>query len=305
MSECRNCGGSVLHELGPIGRVEPFFLKRVFGMELRPARSPSPVKQLIRNLASIPLSFASRLHTLYSFVELEVCMHCFFIQTRIPFHEEDVMRLYADYREASYHRERIQYEPSYAAIAAAVGYDEVEIRTRTAALNEFLRRALPATGSFTTMLDYGGSDGRFMPNLPGAKFVYDVSQVNPLPGISRINSESELATYSLVLLAHVTEHVVHPLKLVRKLHSYVEPGGYLYIETPQEVSEEQRKGLIEGRLKTQLGIHEHLNYYCVPAVSALLESAGFKVVAIDCAPIDLGWVKSAHIRAIGRKAISQ
>jgi hypothetical protein len=155
------------------------------------------------------------------------------------------------------------------------------------------------------MLDYGGSDGRFMPNLPGAKFIYDVSKVDPLPGITRITAESELKTYSLVLLAHVTEHLVHPLQLVRKLLSYVEPGGYLYIETPQEVSDEQRKGLVQGTLKMQLGIHEHLNYYCVPAVSALLESAGFKVAAIECTPVDLGWAKSAHVRALGRKAISQ
>jgi SAM-dependent methyltransferase len=237
-------------------------------------------------------------------VELQVCAHCSFIQTKLPFHEEDVMRLYADYREPSYHHERTKYEPSYAAIAAAVGYDEVEIGTRTAALNDFLRRALPAADSFTTMLDYGGSDGRFLPNLPGAKFVYDVSKVDPLPGIARINAELDLGTYSLVLLAHVTEHLVHPLKLVRKLHSYVEPGGYLYIETPQEVSDEQRKGLIEGWLKMQLGIHEHLNYYCVPAVSALLESAGFEVVAIECTPVDLGWARSAHVRALGRKSAS-
>jgi hypothetical protein len=303
MSECRNCGRTVLHELGPIGRVEPFFLKRVFGMEIRAARSPSPVKQLIRNLASIPLSFASRMYTLYSFVELQVCAHCCFIQAKIPFHEDDIMHLYADYREPSYHRERIQFEPSYAAIAAAVGYDEVEIATRTAALNEFLRRSLPATDSFT-MLDYGGSDGRFMPNIPGAKFIYDVSKVDPLPDVARINSESELGTYSLVLLAHVTEHLVHPLNLVRKLRSYVEPGGYLYIETPQEVSDEQRRGLVQGTLKTQLGIHEHINYYCVPAVSALLESAGFEVAAIECTPVDLGWAKSAHVRALGRKANS-
>ena len=39
MSECRNCGKSELHNLGPIGMVYPFFLKRVFGMEYkRPGR---------------------------------------------------------------------------------------------------------------------------------------------------------------------------------------------------------------------------------------------------------------------------
>jgi hypothetical protein len=34
MRECRNCGTNLLQDIGPIGRVEPFFLKRVFGMEL-------------------------------------------------------------------------------------------------------------------------------------------------------------------------------------------------------------------------------------------------------------------------------
>jgi len=304
MSECRNCGRSVLQDIGPIGRVEPFFLKRVFGMELRAATSTSPLKQMIRDLAKLPMPFLSRVHSLFSFVELQICSHCSFIQTKIPFHEEDIMRLYVDYREPSYVRERIQYEPTYATIAAAVGQGEVEVRTRTTALNAFLRSALPSTDSLT-MLDYGGSDGRFMPSLPGAKFIYEVSKLDPLPGITRINSESELGTYSIVLLAHVTEHVVHPLNLVRKLRSYVEPGGYLYIETPQDVTDQQRNGLLQGTLKMQIGIHEHINYYCVPAVSGLLESAGFTVAAIECTPADLGWAKSAHIRALGRRDFGQ
>lgn len=304
MSECRNCGGNVLQDLGPIGRVEPFFLKRVFGLELHAPRSTSPLKQVIRYLGSLSMSFLSRIYTNYAFVELQVCSHCSFIQSKIPFHEEDIMRLYVDYREPSYDRERIQYEPAYATIAAAVGQDEVEIRTRTTALNAFLSNALPATDSFT-MLDYGGSDGRFMPNIPGRKFIYDVSKLDPLPGITRINSESELGEYSLVLLANVTEHLVHPLNLVRKLRSYVEPGGYLYIETPQEITDQQRNGLLHGTFNVQMGIHEHINSYCVPAVSCLLESAGFKVAAIECTPVDLGWAKSAHIRALGRKDFAQ
>ncbi len=215
MSECRNCGRSVLHDIGPWGRVEPFFLKRVFGMELRVAESANPLKQLVRNLASLPMALLSPLHKQYPFLDVQICTHCFFIQTKIPFHEEDIMRLYADYREPSYHRERIQYEPAYAEIAAAVGYDPVEVRTRTAALNAFLRSALP-TIDLPTILDYGGSDGRFMPDLPGSKFIYDVSKLEPIPGITRISTESELGRYSLVLLAHVTEHLVHPLALIRK-----------------------------------------------------------------------------------------
>lgn len=297
---CRNCGRNEVQALGPIGRVAPFFLKRVMGAEFRPIRSSSPLKQAIRDLAAIPASILSRLSTQYAFVEMQLCLHCSFIQTEIPFHDDDIVRLYYDYRSSSYNRERIHYEPSYAAIAAAVGQDEMEVRSRTAALNAFLRRNLSTIDSLS-MLDYGGSDGKFMPDLPGPKFVYEVSNIEPLPGVNRINLESELGTYSIVLLAHVIEHVPHPLNLVRKLSAYVKPGGYLYIETPQEISNQDRDGLRLGSLRFDIGIHEHINSYCVQAVLRLLEYSGFTVTAIESSLVDIGWTKGVHIRALGRK----
>jgi len=289
-----------LEDIGPVGKVAPFFLKRVLGAEILPARSLSPLKQAIRDLAALPTSLLSRLLTQYAFVEMQLCLHCSFIQTKIPFRDDDIMRLYLDYRSSSYNRERIHYEPSYAAIAAAVGQDEVEIRSRTTALNAFLRRNLP-TGESFTILDYGGSDGRFMPDLPGSKSVYEVSNIDPVPGVARINSEAELGTYSIILLAHVIEHVPEPLKLVRKLSSHIKPGGYLYLETPQEISDRDRDGLQRGSLRFDIGIHEHINSYCMKAVTCLFESAGFVVVAIEDSPVDVGWAKAVHLRALGCK----
>jgi len=303
VSECRNCGGSELHDLGPIGMVQPFFLKRVFGMELRVPRSPNAVKQKIRDLVTLSMSFFSRVTTPFAFVEMQLCTHCFFIQTTIPFHDEDIMRLYRDYRSPAYSRERIHYEPEYAQIAAAIGQDQREVSTRRSALSTFLHQGLQ-TSDPLTILDYGGSDGRFIPDIPGSKFVYEISNVDPIPGVTRIKTESELGTYSLVLLAHVTEHVTHPLNLVRKLSAYVEPGGYLYIETPQEISDQQRAELEHSALRLDIGIHEHINSYCVPAVAALLEAAGFTIAAMESAPVDVGWAKSVHIRGLGRKPLT-
>jgi hypothetical protein len=303
VSECRNCGRTQLKDLGAIGKVNPFFLKRALGIELRIPRSPSAVKQKVRDIVAAPMSLFSRVTSQSAFVEMQVCEHCSFIQTSIPFHDDEIMRLYADYRSPSYHRQRIQYEPEYAAIAAAVGYDPVEVSTRTTALTALLRKQL-RTADPITILDYGGSDGRFIPDIPGSKFVYDISNLNPVPGVTRIRSESELGTYSLVLLAHVTEHVTHPLNLVRKLSAYVEPGGHLYIETPQEIPDQQRDGLRNGVSRFDIPIHEHINSYCVPAVAALLEAAGFSIVAIESAFVDLGWVKGVHLRALGRKRLA-
>jgi SAM-dependent methyltransferase len=303
LSECRNCGSGELTDLGPIGKVYPFFLKRALGIELRVPRSRSALKQKVRDLVAIPMSLLSRVASQSAFVDMEVCEHCSFIQTAIPFSDEEIARLYADYRSPSYHQQRILYEPEYAAIAEKVGSDPVEVRTRTTALLEFLRKELKMPSPLT-ILDYGGADGRFIPDIPGSKFVYEISNIDPSPGVSRIKLESDLGTYSLVLLAHVTEHVTHPLNLVRKLSAYVEPGGHLYIETPQEISDHQRAELQQSGLPADVGIHEHINYYCVPALAALLEAAGFTIVAIESAPVDLGWIKGTHLRALGRKPLS-
>jgi SAM-dependent methyltransferase len=299
VSECRNCGSGELLDLGPIGQIQPFFLRRVLGIRLHAPRSPDVFKQKIRELVSVPISWLSRVTGQFAYVEMQLCRHCFFIQTKIPFHDDDIMHLYSDYRSPAYNAERISYEPEYAVIAAAIGQAEAEVRTRRQALAAFLSKVLHTVDT-DSILDYGGADGRFIPEIPGSKFVYEVSSMAPISGVTRITSQSELGTYSLVLFAHVTEHVTHPLKVVRKLSTYVKPGGYLYIETPQEVSDQQRRELQTGA-RLDLGIHEHINYYCVPAVKALLEAAGFNVAAIESAPVDVGWAKSVHIRALGRK----
>jgi hypothetical protein len=300
VNECRNCGRSELHDLGPIGKVAPFFLKRVLGAQLRTPRSPNALKQKLRDLVALPMSFFSRVTSQFAFVEMQLCTHCSFIQTTIPFHDDDIMRLYLDYRSPSYNRERIHYEPEYGAISSAIGQDQIEVRVRTEALAAFLRKQLK-TSDTHSILDYGGSDGRFIPDIPGSKFVYEISSMDPLPGVTRIKTESELGTFSIVLLAHVTEHVTHPLNLVRKLSAYIEPGGFLYIETPQEITDPERAALRHSVSRLDIGIHEHINYYCVPAVAALLEAAGYTVAAIESAPVDVGWATSVHIRALGRK----
>ena len=280
--------------------MNPFFLKRAIGMEIRSPRTPNALKQKIRDLVQVPISLFSRITAQFAFVDMQLCRSCSFIQTAIPFYDDQISRLYLDYRSPSYHQQRTKYEAEYASIAASVGYDPVEIRTRTNALMRFLHKHLQ-TSDIRTVLDYGGSDGRFIPDIPGCKFVYEISSVEPIPGVTRIKSESELGTYSIVLLAHVTEHVPHPLKLVQKLRAYVEPRGYLYIETPQEISDQQRTDLQNGVAEFDIPIHEHINFYCLSAVAALLEAGGFDLVASEIAPVDLGWAKGVHLRALGRK----
>jgi hypothetical protein len=299
VGECRNCGAQVTTDLGFIGEVAPFFLKRVLNLEFGLAPSGHPVKRFLRRIEF----FSRSLQKIYGksvLVEIESCTSCSFLQTKRPFSDEAIGRLYTDYRSDSYNEERIRYEPEYASIASQVGSSTKEIQTRKVGLSQWLTGKFNVESNFS-MLDYGGADGRFLPDLPAEKYVFDISDIAPAEGIKRIGSESELSSYSYVQLAHVLEHVSYPLALTRKAASFLKGSGYLYIEVPQELTEEAMSRLASRSNTIRLPIHEHINQYSVRAVTELLRSAGLTVVAVETDLTDLGWNKGTIIRALGRK----
>jgi len=160
---------------------------------------------------------------------MQICIDCSFVQTKHAFRDEDLARLYADYRSSGYNEERIRYEPEYAQLAKYVGVGEQEIECRVGGLTAWLADKIQPGDKFS-MLDFGGSDGRFLPRFRGRKFVYEISDTSPLPGIVRIADEANLGTYAYVQIAHVLEHVPEPRRLLKHVASFVEPSGHLYIE---------------------------------------------------------------------------
>lgn len=299
MGECRNCGAQAMKDLGFIGEIAPFFLKRVLNLEYALAPSGHPVKRLLRRIGFFSKSF-QKIYGRSVLVEIEICTSCSFVQTKVPFPDEAIANLYSDYRSDSYNRERIRYEPEYAAIASQPGSCTQEIQSRTLALTRWLTGKLNVEGNFS-MLDYGGADGRFLPNLTGEKCVFDISDIAPAEGVTRIRDESELGSYSYIQLAHVLEHVSYPLVLTRKAASFLKRSGYLYIEVPLEVSNDVMARLANGDKTIRVDIHEHINRYAVKSVSELLRSTGVSLVEVETEVVDLGWIKATVIRALGRK----
>jgi Methyltransferase domain len=299
VGECRNCGAQTTRDLGFIGEVAPFFLKRVLNLEFDLAPSGHPVKRLLRSIGFFSKSF-QKIYGKSVLVEIELCTACSFLQTKVPFPEEAVGRLYTDYRSDPYNRERIRYEPEYAAIASAAGTCPQEVQARTVGLTRWLTGRVNAESNFS-MLDYGGADGKFLPSLSGEKYVFDISNIVPSQGIIRIRDESELVAYSYIQLAHVLEHVSYPLALTKKAASFLKDSGYLYIEVPLEVSEDTLSRLTQGDKTIRLDIHEHINRYSAKSVTELLRSAGLSSVAVEIEEVDLGWNKVPVIRALGKK----
>jgi hypothetical protein len=95
--------------------------------------------------------------------------------------------------------------------------------------------------------------------------------------------------------------VPEPLALVKHVSSFVKPSGYLYIEVPQELTDAEFAALKSGKARRGLPIHEHINMFCLPAVTRLVQAAGLDLLSVQSAPIDIGWAASTIIRALCRK----
>jgi SAM-dependent methyltransferase len=297
MQDCRNCGSSKLKELGFVGEVAPFFLKRVLNLEVRTSQARHPLRLLARRLCALPQRFFAKVYGSSVYAEMQICTDCSFVQAKHAFADDALGRLYADYRSVTYNEERIRYEPTYAALAKHVGVSEQEIETRVGGLTAWLGDKIDVSEDFS-MLDFGGSDGRFLPRLAGEKYVFEISDTSPIEGVSRIAKEADLATYSYAQLAHVLEHVSEPLALVKHVASFIKPNGYLYIEVPQELTDAELAELKIGTAKRGLTIHEHINVFCRSSVTRLVEAAGLDLISAESTKVDMGWTTSINVRAL-------
>jgi Methyltransferase domain len=298
MNHCRNCGGSALHELGFVGELAPFFLKRVHRVELGTRISPNPLKRLIQNLTRPVQPLISRIHPVVAAVELQSCLNCSFVQSKFPFPQEGIARLYSDYRSDSYNKERCRYEPSYAAVADHVGHYKEGGLDRISALTKWLENKVSLNGA--SMLDYGGANGQFLPSFQGEKYVFEISDIAPYQGVTRISDASHLDTYSYIQLSHVLEHVPEPLQMVKSVAAFMAENGYLLIEVPQDHSTDFLKQLQTRGADRNITVHEHINNYCLLSVQKLIEAAGLELVAIEAVAVESPLAKQDFIRALAK-----
>ena len=104
MDTCRNCGSSHLKDLGFVGEVAPFFLKRVLNMEVRTARAVHPLRLLARRLCALPQRLFERVYGSSAYVEMQICLDCSFVQTKHAFPDERAGRMRVELRPLGGHR---------------------------------------------------------------------------------------------------------------------------------------------------------------------------------------------------------
>jgi hypothetical protein len=314
---CRVCGSSNTKVL-PIGRYAEFFSLRVDtrkddfvvyvrGNFLQISPAPFPIRAIrkIERLLRGP-----KVKPVVQFrTNMQACAVCHGITPCHEYSFEDLQGIYRDYRSETYNKDRISVEPSYARIAQDVGNSSLEIANRNAAVDCFLgRNARHFSGG--VMIDYGGSDGRFIPSFAYAQFecvhIYDASDAAlhlsvDTRKVRRIAAPCQ-AAYRFLTCMHVLEHVGSPRQLVIEVARLLEPGGLIYIEIPLELSTSIRDAFDEKIIDPPIIIHEHVNIFDRTSMRALIQSVdGLELIDDAEDVVEQGWIQGLTGRFLARK----
>lgn len=249
------------------------------------------------------------------------CPHCGFRFFDLRFEEGELATLYSAYRGPAYFEVRHRHEWWYTRrINDRHDSEGSTTRLRRSHLVDFVGRRLPTP--LRRVLDYGGDAGQLLsPALGEVLHVFEMSGIQPVPGVKRIEREADLeaGSYDLVVLSHVLEHVPDVAGLLGKLRTLLKPGGHLYIEVPWERYRmpPPRRGSTTRRYLSWLAthpfllrvmdfystsvrvfldalppggfpkLHEHLNFFNKEGMNALLARMALTSEAIEVVRLPL------------------
>lgn len=267
---------------------------------------------------------------------LMTCPACGFRGFDHRFDETEMNRLYQGYRGDPYYQSRHRWEPWYTRkVNRSLGGDPGELRDRKANVRRMVTAALQGA-SPGRILDYGGDRGQFIPDeWEGERYVYDLSGSPTLRGVQAIKNSSDLegASFDLVMLCMVLEHLPEPAAQLEALRALIGPGGVLFVEVPLERPDlhwagsfpwgrrgltwlaghawalklvdlystffRVRRGLIPrgGFLKA----HEHINFFTIESLGILLLRVGFQVLACEELRFPGAYGESAALGCVARR----
>ena len=170
-------------------------------------------------------------------VSLVRCKNCNFCFYSLRPTEENINAFYNGYRNEEYQLQRQKYEPDYTKQKNAFLLESKKERNSRKKNSLNILNKYIDVKKLKNILDFGGDKGQFIPEFPETtdKYVYEISGVTPISGVSEIKDFDALKEkkWDLIMCSHVLEHVISPNNLIKEIDELLEPGGYLYIEVPE------------------------------------------------------------------------
>jgi SAM-dependent methyltransferase len=87
------------------------------------------------------------------------------------------------------------------------------------------------------------------------------------------------ASFDVVLLNHVIEHIDDPLRTLREVNRVLKPNGHFVIETPRY---DTLMFKLLGRRERSVSCDGHIFFFTNRTLRNLYEAAGFRQVRLDC-----------------------
>jgi hypothetical protein len=191
-------------------------------------------------------------------------MDCNLLFLDMRFDDQELSKLYYNYRDENYSNLRNKYEPGYKLINKVINLPNNYVKKTENFLSPFLT-------SRANILDFGGDDGKNTPfqNTENIIHIYDISKKPSVKNCKKVNKSSMLKKYNLIILSNVIEHVSYPQLIINEIKKLLNKNSILYIELPLEkLMIKMWKGVGEVKKKEQLIClknkkpwHEHVNFF--------------------------------------------
>ncbi len=232
------------------------------------------------------------------------CPECNFYYSSNRPDDEKMDRFYTGYRDETYQKQREKYEPFYTKeFNHDLGFSKDSLEFRKKILSDIIQKYVPQD-SISNILDYGGDSGQYIPDIFNSKhrYVYEISDVNPIEGVTRIDNFEDLKdiNWDLIMCCHVLEHVSDPKKILDQIFTSLPVNGYLYIEVPYE-------DYVDPFINTNavIPIHEHINLFRCETFSKIFEDCHFEILDIQTVNVPSvdGQVFGKHIQCLVKKVV--
>jgi hypothetical protein len=279
--QCVCCGGQQLDATPAI--LMPFVAHRTFGWA--PALIDSSW-----GLQTVQSGMA------YTICRSLQCTDCGLLFSDIRFADDELERLYKDYRGRDYTALRESYEPGYAARNESFG-ERIDYGD---ALERFLEPHLP-TGMLS-ILDWGGDSGKNTPLQYRANQhdVFDISNTPVITGARAVSRQQAISQrYDLVVCSNVLEHVPYPHDLLQDIRHAMTPQSLLYVEVPFEELIRQYGDRAVAKKKHW---HEHVNFFSLKSMHTLVANVGMQVVAVTADETITAGLKSSYMIQLACRA---